>query len=55
MNVDIGTEGTVTFFIRTFFIRDKVHTGQSLYGDKVSMGTKFLRGQSFYGDKFLQD
>jgi hypothetical protein len=51
----------VTFFIQTFFIRDKVYTnflytGQSLYGtkfiqDKVYTGTKFLRGQSLYGDK----
>ena len=48
--------GTVTFFIQTFFIRDKVYTnflytGQSLYGtkfirDKVYTGTKFIRGQS---------
>ncbi len=53
--------GTVTFFIQTFFIRDKVYTnflytGQSLYGtkfiqDKVYTGTKFIRGQSLYGDK----
>jgi hypothetical protein len=54
--------GTVTFFIQTFFIRDKVYTnflytrtkfiqdkvytGQSLYGDKVYTGTKFI--QSFF-------
>jgi hypothetical protein len=54
-------EGTVTFFIQTFFIRDKVYTnflytGQSLYGtkfiqDKVYTGTKFIWGQSLYGDK----
>jgi len=54
-------DGTVTFFIQTFFIRDKVYTnflytGQSLYGtkfiqDKVYTGTKFIRGQSLYGDK----
>jgi hypothetical protein len=53
--------GTVTFFIQTFFIRDKVYTnflytGQILYGtkfiqDKVYTGTKFIRGQSLYGDK----
>jgi hypothetical protein len=35
----------VTKFIRTFFIRDRVYTGQSLYG------TKFIRGQSLYEDK----
>jgi hypothetical protein len=56
-----GGGGTVTFFIQTFFIRDKVYTnflytGQSLYGtkfiqDKVYTGTKFIRGQSLYGDK----
>ncbi len=44
--------GTVTFFIQTFFICDKVYmnflyTGQSLYGtkfkqDKVYTGTKFI-------------
>jgi hypothetical protein len=53
--------GTVTFFIQTFFIRNKVYTnflytGQILYGtkfiqDKVYTGTKFIRGQSLYGDK----
>ena len=53
--------GTVTFFIQTFFIRDKVYTnflytGQILYGtkfiqDKFYTGTKFIRGQSLYGDK----
>jgi len=41
------TGGTVTFFIQTFFIQDKVYTGQSLYG------TKFIRGQSLYGTKFI--
>ncbi len=51
----------MTFFIQTFFIRDKVYTnflytGQSLYGtkfiqDKAYTGTKFIRGQSLYGDK----
>jgi hypothetical protein len=35
----------VTKFIRTFFIRDRVYTGQSLYG------TKFIRGQNLYEDK----
>ena len=55
------TRGTVTFFIQTFFIRDKVYTnflytGQSLYRtkfiqDKFYTGTKFIRGQSLYGDK----
>jgi len=35
----------VTKFIRTFFIRDSVYTGQSLYG------TKFIQGQSLYEDK----
>jgi hypothetical protein len=29
-------------------------TGQSLYGDKVYTGTKFIRGQSLYGTKFIQ-
>ncbi len=53
--------GTVTFFIQTFFIRNKVYTnflytGQILYGtkfiqDKFYTGTKFIRGQSLYGDK----
>jgi hypothetical protein len=57
----LSADGTVTFFIQTFFIRDKVYTnflytGQSLYGtkfiqDKVYTGTKFIRGQSLYGDK----
>ncbi len=56
-----GRDGTVTFFIQTFFIRYKVYTnflytGQSLYRtkfiqDKVYTGTKFIRGQSLYGDK----
>ena len=51
----------MTFFILTFFIRDKVYTnflytGQNLYGtkfirDKVYTGTKFIRGQSLYEDK----
>ena len=51
----------MTFFIQTFFIRDKVYTnflytGQNLYGtkfirDKVYTGTKFIRGQSLYEDK----
>jgi hypothetical protein len=55
------SQGTVTFFIQTFFIRDKVYTnflytGQILYGtkfiqDKFYTGTKFIRGQSVYGDK----
>ncbi len=40
----------------TEFIRDKVYTGQSLYGDKVYTETKFIRdkvytGQSLCGDK----
>ena len=35
----------VTKFIRTFFIRDRVYTGQSLYR------TKFIQGQSLYEDK----
>jgi hypothetical protein len=53
--------GTVTFFIQTFFIRDKVYTnflytGQILYGtkfiqDKGYTGANFIRGQSLYGDK----
>ena len=51
----------MTFFIQTFFIRDKVYTnflytGLSLYGtkfiqDKVYTGTKFIQGQSLYEDK----
>ncbi len=60
----------VTKFIRTFFIRDNVYTGQSLYrtkfiqgqslyGDKVYTGTKFIwdkvyMGQSLYRTKFIQ-
>jgi hypothetical protein len=55
----------VTKFIRTFFIQDKVYTGQSLYrtkfirgqslyGDKVYTGTKFIRGQSLYRAKFIR-
>jgi hypothetical protein len=53
--------GTVTFFIQTFFIHNKVYTnflytGQILHGtkfvqDKFYTGTKFIRGQSLYGDK----
>ncbi len=45
----------VTKFIQTFFIRDKIYTGLSLYG------TKFIRGQNWYGNKvytrtkFIQD
>ena len=35
----------VTKFIRTFFIRDRVYTGQSLYR------TNFIRGQNLYEDK----
>ena len=35
----------MTKFIRTFFIRDRVYTGQSLYR------TKFIQGQSLYEDK----
>ncbi len=49
----------MTKFIRTFFIRDRFYTGQSLYGtnfiqgqnlyeDKVYTGTKFIR-ESLYG------
>ncbi len=46
----------VTKFIRTFFIRDRVYTGQSLYGtkfiqDKVYTRTKFIQWQSLYEDK----
>ena len=61
IRANYSLKGTVTFFIQTFFIRDKVYTnflytGQSLYGtkfirDKVYMGSKFIRGQSLYGDK----
>ncbi len=39
---------------RTDFIRDKVYTGQSLYGDKIYTRTKFIRGQSLYGTKFIR-
>ncbi len=45
----------MTKFIRTFFIRDRVYTGQSLYR------TNFIRGQNLYedkvytGTKFIQD
>ena len=51
--------GTVTFFIQTFFIQDKVYTGQSLYRTKFIRGqslygTKFIRGQSLYGTKFIR-
>ncbi len=35
----------VTKFIRTFFIRDRVYTEQSLYR------TNFIQGQSLYEDK----
>jgi hypothetical protein len=59
--IKVTLRGTVTFFIQTFFIRDKVYTnflytGQNLYGtkfirDKVYTGTKFIRGQSLYEDK----
>ncbi len=35
----------VTKLIQTFYIRDRVYMGQSLYG------TKFIRGQSLYEDK----
>jgi hypothetical protein len=47
--------GTVTFFIQTFFIRDKVYTnflytGQNLYGTKF-IRDKVYTGQSLYGDK----
>ncbi len=55
----------MTFFIQTFFIRDKVYTnflykGQSLYGtnfiqDKVYTGTKFIRGQVYTETKFIRD
>jgi hypothetical protein len=55
----------VTFFIQTFFIRDKVYTnflytGQSLFGQSLYR-TKFIQGQSLYDDKvytgtkFIQD
>ncbi len=54
-------DGTVTFFIQTFFIRNKVYTnflytGQILYGtkfiqDEFYTRTKFIQGQSLYGDK----
>ncbi len=39
---------------RTDFIRDKVYTGQILYGDKIYTRTKFIRGQSLYGTKFIR-
>jgi hypothetical protein len=50
-----GFNGTVTFFIQTFFIRDKVYTnflytGQSLYGTKF-IQDKVYTGQSLYRDK----
>jgi hypothetical protein len=60
----------VTKFIRTFFIRDRVYTGQSLYGtkfirdrvytgqslyeDKVYTGTKFIRDKVYTVTKFIR-
>jgi hypothetical protein len=38
----------VTKFIRTFLSRDKVHTRQSLYGDKVYTRTKFIQTRYFH-------
>ncbi len=62
--------GTVTFFIQTFFIHDKVYTnflctgqslyrtkfiqGQSLYEDKVYTGTKFIRDKVRTVTKFIR-
>ncbi len=57
--------GTVTFFIQTFFIRNKVYTnflytGQILYGtkfiqDKFYTGTKFIEDKVYTGTKFIRD
>ena len=55
----------MTKFIRTFFIRDRVYTGQSLYEtkfiqgqslyeDKVYMGTKFIRDKVYTVTKFIR-
>jgi hypothetical protein len=57
-------EGTVTFFIQTFFIRDKVYTKQNLYKhylyvtkfirDKVYTVTKFIHNKIYTVTKFIQ-
>ena len=55
----------VTKFIRTFFIRDRFYTGQSLYRtnfirgqnlyeDKVYTGTKFIRDKVYTVTKFIR-
>ena len=56
--------GTVTFFIQTFFIRDKVYTQQNLYKhylyvtkfirDKVYTVTKFIHNRIYTVTKFIQ-
>ncbi len=43
-----------TNFLYTGQIRDKVYTGQILYGDKIYTRTTFIRGQSLYGKKFIR-
>ncbi len=49
----------VTKFIWTFFIRDRIYTGQNLYGtkfiqDKVYTGTKFIRDKVHTVTKFIR-
>ncbi len=39
---------------RTDFIRDKVYTGQILYGDKIYTGTKFIRDKVYTVTKFIR-
>jgi hypothetical protein len=58
--------GTVTFFIQTFFIRDKVYTnffyiygtefiqGQSLNRDKDYIGQSLYEDKVYFGTKFIQ-
>ena len=45
----------VTKFIRTFFIRDRVYTGQSLYRTKFIQGQNLYEDKVYTGTKFIRD
>ncbi len=45
---------TVTFFIQTFFIRDKVYTEQNLYQHYLYV-TKFIRDKVYTVTKFIHN
>ncbi len=49
---EVSWNGTVTFFIQTFFIRNKVYTN-FLYTGQCLYGTKFIQDKFYTGTKFI--